>query len=132
VKLRLISKAKTETSTISELFIDGAFECYVLEDTIREFKIKHETAIPAGMYQVTLTYSNRFKKLMPLLLKVPNFEGIRIHSGNYAKDTSGCLLVGQTYGKDFVGKSKAAYDELFDKLKKAFDLKEQIEIEIIR
>ena len=71
-------------ATLGELWIDNRFFCYTLEDKVRQEKIKHETAIPAGTYEIQITYSPRFKQFMPLLLNVPNYEGIRIHKGNFA------------------------------------------------
>lgn len=113
---------KTNTSTIGELLIDGVFECYTLEDVEREVKVKSETAIPKGTYKVIINQSNRFKRLLPLLLNVPNFEGVRIHSGNSNHDTEGCILVGQTRGKDYIGKSRKAFDKLFKKMQAAKDI----------
>jgi len=110
---------KTDTSTIGELLIDGIFECYTLEDAERPVKIKAETAIPKGTYKVIINQSNRFKRLMPLLLNVPNFEGVRIHAGNTNHDTEGCILVGRTRSKDFIGQSRKAYDKLFKKMQAA-------------
>jgi len=97
--------------------------CFILEDRIRPggIKIKGETAIPQGTYEVVVTFSNRFKRRMPLLLDVPNFSGIRIHSGNTAEDTEGCLLTGKTQGVDFVGSSRDAYGSLFAKIEEACD-----------
>jgi len=117
MKLLLKRIHKTNNSTIGELFIDGKFECYVLEDIEREVKVHSKTAIPKGTYEVVITMSNRFKINLPLLLKVPNFEGIRIHAGNTAKDTEGCLLLGQTRGVDFVGNSKKAMFNFMPKLR---------------
>jgi hypothetical protein len=113
---------KTDTSTIGELLIDGIFECYTLEDIERQVKIKAETAIPKGTYKVIINQSNRFKRLMPLLLNVPNFEGVRIHAGNTNHDTEGCILVGRTRSKDFIGQSRKAYDKLFKKMQAAKDI----------
>jgi hypothetical protein len=110
---------KTNTSTIGELLIDGIFQCYTLEDTERPVKIKNETAIPKGTYKVIINQSNRFKRLLPLLLNVPNYEGVRIHSGNTNHDTEGCILVGQTRGDNYVGQSRKAFDKLFKKMQKA-------------
>lgn len=112
---------KTSNSTIGELSIDGKFECYTLEDVERESKIYGKTAIPKGTYEIVMTMSNRFKIVLPLLLKVPNFEGVRIHAGNYAKDTEGCILLGQTRGIDFIGNSKKAVFNFLPKLKNALD-----------
>jgi hypothetical protein len=110
---------KTNTSTIGELFIDGIFECFTLEDVERPVKIKNETAIPKGTYKVIINQSNRFKRLLPLLLNVPNFEGIRIHSGNSNHDTEGCILVGQTRNKNYIGQSRKAFNKLFKKMQAA-------------
>ena len=113
---------KTDTSTIGELLIDGIFECYTLEDIERPVKIKAETAISKGTYKVIINQSNRFKKLLPLLLKVPNFEGVRIHPGNSNHDTEGCILVGRTRSKDFIGQSRKAFESLFAKMKLAKEI----------
>ena len=113
---------KTENSTIGELLVDGLFECFTLEDKEREVKIKGETAIPKGTYKVIINESNRFKRELPLLLNVPNFEGVRIHSGNTNHDTEGCILVGQSRNKNYIGQSRKAFDKLFKKMKKAKDI----------
>jgi len=110
---------KTENSTIGELLIDGVFECFALEDKERPVKIKGETAIPKGTYKVIINQSNRFKRLLPLLIDVPNFEGVRIHSGNSNHDTEGCILVGQTRNKNYIGQSRKAFDKLFKKMQAA-------------
>ena len=120
---------RTDKSTIGELSIDGVFECYTLEDVERDVKIKSETAIQKGVYKCVITYSNRFKKYMPLLLNVPNFKGIRIHTGNTNNDTEGCILVGNNRGLDFISNSRIAYNNLLEKLKKA-EKKEEIIIHI--
>ena len=110
---------KTDNSTIGELLIDGVFECFTLEDKERDIKIKGETAIPKGTYKVIINESNRFKRLLPLLIDVPNFEGVRIHSGNSNHDTEGCILVGQTRNKNYIGQSRKAFEKLFAKMQKA-------------
>jgi len=98
--------------TIGKLYIDGEYFCDTLEDVVRPEKIKNETAIPAGTYDVILNMSNRFKKILPLLLRVPNYEGVRIHSGNTKEDTSGCILVGENKVKGQVINSKQKMNEL--------------------
>jgi hypothetical protein len=110
---------RTDTSTIGELLVDGIFECFTLEDVERAVKIKGETAIPKGTYKVIINQSNRFKRLLPLLIGVPNFEGVRIHSGNTNHDTEGCILVGQSRNKNFIGQSRKAFEKLFKKMQKA-------------
>ena len=103
-------------ATIGELFIDGMNECFTLEDVVRDTlhedgspKIHGQTAIPAGRYRVILTpspavqrgamWSPRADTALPLLCDVPGFDGIRIHAGNSAKDTAGCILVGKIRGR---------------------------------
>ena len=92
--------------TISRLEIDNKpfSGCpYILEDVVREipgqnvriWKVKAETAIPVGTYQVEKTFSQRFGKPMYQLINVPGFEGIRIHGGNTSHDTEGCLITGK-------------------------------------
>jgi len=113
---------RTNNSTVGELFIDGKFECYTLEDIEREVKIKSETAISKGEYKVIINQSNRFKRLLPLLLNVPNFEGVRIHSGNSNHDTEGCILVGTTRSVDYIGNSRVAFNKLFKKMQSAKEI----------
>lgn len=113
---------KGENSIIGELSIDGVFECFTLEDLERPVKIKGETAIPRGTYKVIINQSRRFKRLLPLLLNVPNFEGVRIHPGNTNHDTEGCILVGKTRSKEYIGQSRKAFDKLFKKMQKAKDI----------
>jgi hypothetical protein len=120
MKIEVKRLHRTDNSTIGELTIDGKFECYTLEDIEREFvKIKGETAIPKGTYKVIINQSNRFKRLLPLLIGVPNFEGVRIHAGNSNHDTEGCILVGQNRSVDYITKSRKAFDSLFKKMQKA-------------
>lgn len=99
-------------------------------EEIKKIKVYGETAIPKGTYTVTLTYSNRFKKIMPLINNVKGFEGIRIHSGTTSKDSAGCVLVGENKEIGKVLNSRATYDKLFTKLKAASDKGEKITITI--
>ena len=106
----------TDNSTIGDLLVNDEFFCYTLEDKVRPIKVPRETAIPVGQYEIVINFSNRFNARMPLLLYVPHFEGIRIHSGNTSADTEGCILVGETKAKDWVGQSRAAFNRLFPML----------------
>ena len=128
MKLKLIREEETNDSTLGSLYIDNVFECFTLEDISRDVKIMHETCIPAGTYEVQITFSTRFQKQMPLLLNVLGFRGIRIHSGNTKEDTSGCILVGQVRGQDIIYNSKIAFTNLFEKL---VSYPKKIEIEIV-
>ncbi len=129
MELRVERTDFSETSTIGKLYVDDQFECYTLEDKVRPVKIKGETAIPAGRYEVIINFSQRFGRMLPLFLNVPNFEGVRIHPGNTAADTEGCILVGETKDAEFIGQSKLAFEGLFNKLKTASE-SEKIFIEI--
>ena len=130
MKIEVIRDTFTKTSTIGSLFIDGVFECYTLEDPQRIKKIYGETAIPVGEYEVVLNSSTKYKRIMPQILDVPGFGGIRIHSGNKADDTEGCILVGQKKSEDWISDSGKAYRVLFSKIELAFEAKEQITITI--
>ncbi|EJN09394.1 DUF5675 family protein [Herbaspirillum sp. YR522] len=129
MKLLLQRGAGEKDSTPGQLFVDGRFECFTLEDFVRRpgVKVYGQTAIPAGTYQVVVTMSPRFKRLLPLLLNVPGFEGIRIHTGNKAADTDGCILVGDSPSAGWLGQSRVAFDRLFAKLQAT---REPITIEI--
>lgn len=116
--------AKKDTYTIGKLFIGGEYFCDTIEDKdrdlddsmsvdeIKENKVYGETAIPYGTYKVRITYSPKFKKIMPLLENVKGFEGIRIHSGNTAKDSLGCIIVGENKKKGMVINSRSTYKKL--------------------
>lgn len=136
MKLKLVREIFTEKSTIGRLFVDGVFECFILEDKVREVKINAITAIPYGIYKVVVTKSTRFSKAvgkdvyLPLLLNVPNYEGVRIHSGNKPEDTEGCLLPGTEIGKDVVLNSKTAFIKLNDKINEAIKKNLEVTIEI--
>lgn len=126
MKLYLLRKFKGPEYTIGNLYIDGEFFSNTLEDVVRESKIKHETAIPAGTYKIELTFSAKFKKILPILLNVPNFEGIRIHAGNTKSDTSGCILVGENRVKGKVINSLKTMEVLMWKLSGEKDIVIQI------
>lgn len=131
--------AKKPTYTIGKLYIDGTYFCDTIEDTdrglsisddlqkINRIKVKGKTAIPIGQYVVTKTYSNRFKRNMYLLNNVPGFAGIRIHSGNTAEHTEGCLILGKNKAVGKVLESKATVKLFEDTLDKVVG-KEQIRI----
>ena len=134
MKLFLQRIAQTPEYTIGRLYIDDKVFCNTLEDPVRDLpkeqKIMHKTAIPEGTYKVIVNRSPRFKRDLPLLLDVPYFEGIRIHRGNTAKDTSGCILVGINSKKGMVLESTKYEVELTNILKKAQQNGDTITIEI--
>lgn len=120
-------KDADQRRTLGELFIDGDSYCFTVEDAIRAVKVEGQTAIPAGRYKVLLTFSPRAASgvlwtpwpgyHLPLVVGVPGFEGIRIHAGNTAEQTEGCILVGLDRTADGVGQSRAALRRLYDDLK---------------
>ena len=122
------------SATIGELLVNDKYLCDTLEDRVRPEgeKVYGKTAIPEGTYEMVLSYSPRFKKILPEILNVPNFTGIRIHCGNSSADSSGCILVGTWDGEkeDWVGSSKIAFDELMTLLEEATDNKEKITITV--
>lgn len=125
MELTLKRHTFTKDSTIGDLLIDGQYECKILEDTDRGLrssdgldyilskKIFAQTAIPYGRYEVVMSYSTRFKRQMPLLLKVRGWDGVRIHWGNKPEDTEGCLITGTEENQDFVAHSHDAFDLIF-------------------
>lgn len=116
MKLTVERFAFKETYTIGRLLVEGKYFCDTLEDKVRPAgeKIFGKTAIPSGTYQLSITYSPKFKKNLPLVMNVPGFEGIRIHPGNTPEDTEGCLLVGWNKEKGKVLESKATFSALMD------------------
>lgn len=119
--------------TFGALSIDGTFQCWTLEDVVREpgAKVFGQTAIPFGEYRVALTRSERFQRVLPLLLAVPNFYGVRIHAGNTEADTEGCILVGTDRLATGIGRSRVALDGLLAKMQ-ARPLTEPITLSIVR
>lgn len=122
------------SATIGELLINDKHLCDTIEDRVRPEgeKVYGKTAIPEGTYEVKLTHSPRFKKILPEILNVPNFSGIRIHTGNSSKDTEGCIIVGTWDGEkeDWVGSSKIAFDKLMTLLEEATNNKEKVTITV--
>lgn len=102
--LRLIREPSRQETTLGSLYVNGQRFCETLEDEMREvpgqavalWKVPGRTAIPEGLYRVVWSDSPRFQRFTPELLQVPGFSGIRIHAGNRAEDTEGCILVGQS------------------------------------
>lgn len=118
-----------DNCTIGYLYIDGKDSGLVtLEPKVQEPKVMGKTAIPKGVYKVVVDHSAHFGKDLPHILDVPNFEGVRIHSGNTDADTEGCILVGEDWhGGDFIGDSRKAFEFVFEQIKAA---KDGVEIEI--
>lgn len=122
--LRLIREPSINGTTFGSLYLNGHWECWTLEDQLREqpyvpvsqWKIPGETAIPAGVYPVTVTMSARFGVPLPLVQDVQGFSGIRIHAGNSIADTEGCILVGMDRHDRRILRSRVALERLLTKL----------------
>ena len=113
MELRLEREPSVDGMTPGKLYVDGKFWYFTAEDLQRDgSKVMHETAIPPGRYKVIITRSARFDKMLPLLEDVPGFTGVRIHAGNTAADTSGCILVGMARANASVLSSRVAMDWL--------------------
>ena len=117
MEIKLTRIARQKEYTIGRMEVDGVYVCDTLEPTWRNLaggarKLLGKTAIPEGRYAVVVTLSPKFNKWLPLLLGVPKFSGIRIHSGNTAADTEGCILVGQNLKKGMVLNSRIALHRL--------------------
>ena len=128
MKLKLIRDIFTDTETLGKLFIDDVFFCYTLEDRLRHLKdsdsveyiknikVQGKTAIPSGEYRVILSISNRFGRLMPEVLNVKGFAGIRIHGGNTSLDSEGCILVAENR---FINKQNPIKKSIFNWIQKS-------------
>ena len=144
MELKLERKYRNNNYCIDKLYINGKYFSDVLEDPdrgltdtmsleeIKKIKIKGNTCIPYGTYNVTITYSPRFKKNLPLLNNVKGFDGIRIHSGNKPQDTEGCLLPGFNKVKGQVIDSRVTTDKLIAQIQQALNKGEKVTITITK
>lgn len=140
MRLTLKRIANKKDYCIGKLYINGVYFCDTLEDRdrglsdamteeeIKSIKQYGTTAIPVGIYTVLLTYSPKYKKVMPLINNVKGYSGIRIHSGNTSKDTLGCLLVGKNTIVGRLTDSRNTYNALFKRLQQKGSNKITIEI----
>jgi hypothetical protein len=144
MKLKLHRRFLGETYTIGSLFDEfGTLICDTIEDKVRDYnkdgdlldagetKIFGETAIPYGTYEVDLTWSPKFKRLLPLVKNVPHFTGIRIHRGNTAGDSHGCILPGENKVKGKVIHSTKWEGEITVMILEAIRRGEKITLEIV-
>jgi hypothetical protein len=117
MEIEVVRDTLTDKSSVGSIYVDGLWHCHSLEDRVRSGpKVQGQTAIPCGRYEVVIDYSNRFKRLMPHILEVPGFTGIRIHKGNTDKDVEGCIAVGAIRGRDWVGSCSEVYGSLLEKI----------------
>ena len=128
MELKIIRTNSNTAYTEGKFYIDGAYFCDTLEDQdrglyqhmslaeIKAVKVYGETCIPYGTYKVELSYSPKFKKIMPAILDVKGFTGVRIHNGSYTEHTLGCPLVGIKYKDGMLTNSHKTFNELMQKL----------------
>ena len=132
----------TPNYTEGELYVNGVYFCKTLEDTNRDLnksgqfdnnekKVYGETCIPYGKYKVILSYSPKFKRELPEILEVPDFQGIRIHRGNKISDTLGCILCGEKVKNGYLSNSTPYEIKLVELFKQAKSRNEESFIEII-
>ena len=132
----------TPNYTEGELYVNGVYFCKTLEDTNRDLnkngqfdnnekKVYGETCIPYGKYKVILSYSPKFKRELPEILEVPDFQGIRIHRGNKISDTLGCVLCGEKVKNGYLSNSTPYEIKLVELFKQANLRNEESFIEII-
>ncbi len=135
MKLKVERLWKKPRYTVGRLYVDGKFFCNTLEDTVRDLnrerKIPGKTAIPYGEYKVVFNWSPKFGRNLPRLLNVPAFEGILIHPGNTADDSSGCILVGKNTEVGRLTESRYTSDKLNVLVEDAQRKGESITIEIV-
>jgi hypothetical protein len=135
MQLTLYRRWLLPRATEGVLHVNGTFECYTLEDPVRIGpKVPGQTAIPYGRYRVRVSWSPRFRQMMPELLDVPGFTGIRVHVGNRPEDSDGCILLGaqnSSVTDAWVSQSRVAYGRLLAKLMAAQDRQEPIWIDIV-
>jgi len=140
--IRLRRIARKSDYTIGRLYVNGAYFCDTLEDKdrglaqdtplseIKARKVWGRTAIPTGVYNVSWTYSGKFKRMMPLIEGVPGFSGIRIHAGNTRQDTEGCVLLGENKAVGKVVNSRATINKFYPLVERACKKKEKIAITV--
>ncbi|BDC07089.1 DUF5675 family protein [Phocaeicola vulgatus] len=135
MKLKVERLWKKPGYTVGRLYVDGKFFCNTLEDTVRDLnrerKIPGKTAIPYGEYKVVFNWSPKFGRNLPRLLNVPAFEGILIHPGNTADDSSGCILVGKNTEVGRLTESRYTSDKLNVLVEDVQRKGESITIEIV-
>ena len=154
MQLHLLREPTRQGATLGALYVDGVWQCWTIEDALREvntqaahvaathggptldawvrsWKVAGQTAIPAGTYPVTITYSPRFGRQLPLVGQVPGFEGIRIHPGNTIADTEGCILPGADRDRTRVLRSRVAFQVVYETIEGALGRGEAVTLTVL-
>lgn len=144
MKIEVIRNKFATSFTAGKMYVNDVYFCDTIEDHDRGLnkadgerackvrKFAGQTAIPAGEYTIYMTFSPRFKKPMPLINNVPAFKGVRIHAGNTAQDTEGCILVGKYNKTGVVINSRDTFDKLYKQIEDAIKAGEGVTITIKR
>lgn len=134
MNIKLIRNKESKDYTEGKLYINEVYFCDTLEDKdrglqqhmslaeIKAVKVYGETCIPYGTYKIELSYSPKFKKIMPAILNVKGFTGVRMHNGSYTYHSSGCPLVGIKYKDGMLTNSRKTFNELMQKLQNQKDI----------
>ncbi len=152
MKLKVIRYSSQADSTSGLLFEESElglrFLCYTLEDEYRALKVRGETRIPEGTYELKLRteggFHQRYTKKYPDIHRgmlhvtdVPGFEYILIHTGNTDEHTAGCLIVGDTQSNNgiikdgFVGQSVNAYKRIYPSIAGVLEKGDTVTIQYI-
>lgn len=142
IKLTLVREptvrsASGENYTLGRMYLKNVFLCHTCEDEDRFLengvveKVYGKTAIPRGEYVVTVTFSNRFGKPLPLVHDVPGFEGVRIHGGNRAEDSLGCILVGKVRTSNGIAQCADVVNRIIGEIDAADDEGARVVLEIV-
>ena len=144
MKLLIERNEFNKNSTQGKLYINGVYLADTLEPTdrqlnsgmtetqIADIKVNGKTAIPAGIYPVTLKYSPRFKRVLPTIEDVKCFDGVRIHAGNNYQDTAGCVLLGERVQKDIIANSRKMVDRIQQMIVNSIEADEGVTLQIVR
>lgn len=104
---------------LGKVYANGLYFSESCEDQDRQLekggvKVKTRTAIPRGAYQLTTSFSMRFKKELPDVKDVPQFAGVRIHGGNRAEDSEGCILIGRVRTSSGIAQCAATVERMIN------------------
>ncbi len=122
--LNLTRSPSAKGCTFGELKIGSSpITLYTLE--------RPEVQIPVGVYGLELRHSPRFNRLLPHLLEVPGRSDILIHTGNWPRDTEGCILVGKSHSDTMLLSSGLALDLLIHQIQEHHDRGDAVSIRVV-
>lgn len=135
MKIELFRDDMNPERTLGTLYIDEIKIAETCEDADRHLedggeKVYGKTAIPRGLYKVGLSFSHHFKRILPEVLEVPGYSGVRIHGGNSADDTLGCILVGRVRTANGIANCAATLQRIIDMIDEAEENGEAVTLEV--